>query len=436
MRLFIFLIASSIFTGLSAQTIKKGADEIPVTSAVPFMRIPLDARAAGMGDIGVATSPDNNSDYHNPSKYAFMTHRAGFAINYSPWLRQLVDDIHLIGANAYFTPGKIGKEDELGMFNVGLRYFSLGKIEFTGPQGQYLGPYNPNELAINFGYSRKMSKKFGIGVSFKYIYSNLVGGFGGNNSKAGNAGAMDLSTFYTTPIKLKGDMKSRINWGLNLSNIGTKMNYSSTSSGDYLPANLATGVSYIMDIDEFNQVAFNFEVNKLMVPTPDTPKAANDPTIYDFKERSVPASILSSFGDAPNGFSEEIKEYIFQLGVEYTYSKLLSIRAGYFNENDAKGGRNFLTAGIGLKYTNFIINFSYLIPTSSSRNPLDNTMRFSMLFNFQEKEGAEGSKAPKKPYVSKSKLKPLPGATPPGSEASPTPRENKDKVDVPEVDPK
>jgi hypothetical protein len=432
MRLFIVLIASSIFTSLSAQTIKKGADEIPVTSAVPFMRIPLDARSAGMGDVGVATSPDNNSDYHNPAKYAFMTHRTGFAINYSPWLRQLVDDIHLIGANAYFTPSKPGKEDDLGMFNVGLRYFSLGKIEFTGPQGQYLGPYNPNELAFNFGYSRKMSKKFGIGVSFKYIYSNLVGGFGGNNSKAGHAGAMDLSSFYTTPIKLKGGMKSSLNWGLNLSNIGTKMNYSSTTSGDYLPANFATGVGYTLQVDEFNEVAFNFEINKLMVPTPDTAKSANDPNIYDFKERSVPASILGSFGDAPNGFSEELKEYIFQLGLEYTYSKLLSVRAGYFNENDAKGGRNFITAGVGLKYTNFIINFSYLIPTSSSRNPLDNTMRFSMLFNFQEKEGESSKSTTKKPYVSKSKLKEVPPSPNPGTGI--TPRE--DKVDVPQVDPK
>lgn len=357
---------------------------VVVTSAVPFLRIPVDARAAGMGDIGVATSPDNNSDYHNPAKYAFMEYTSGFSINYSPWLRQLVNDIHLISANGYY------KIDKMQSFAASLRMFSMGKIDFTDQQGNPLGTGNPNELCFDVHYSRKVSKKLSFGVSLRYIYSNLASGLPGvTQGKPGHAAATDLSMFYTTPIKMQGDKKARLNWGMNISNIGNKMIYTSQTVGDYLPANFATGIGYEMDFDDYNTLNFGLEINKLMVPTPDTAKGQGDPSILDYKEKSTISSIFSSWGDAPGGFAEEMKEYIVNFGVEYWYNKLFAVRAGYFYETGSKGGRNFMTAGLGLKYNAFILNFSYLIPTSSTVNPLDNTMRFSMVFNFGKAENAK-----------------------------------------------
>lgn len=358
-----------------------------VTSAVPFLRIPVDARSAGMGDLGVATSPDNNSDFHNPSKYAFIEHSYGFGINYSPWLRQLVNDIHLISANGFY---RIDKKSTMA---AGLRYFSLGKINFTDQFGTSLGDANPNELAFDVHYARKLSQKLSIGVSLRYIYSNLAAGLPGvNQAKAGHAVAGDLSMFYTTPVRLSNGMKSRMNWGLNISNIGNKMTYTSQTVGDYLPANFSTGVGYELDFDDYNTLNFSFEINKLMVPTPDTAKAQGNPNIYDFKEKGTIGAIFSSWGDAPGGFSEELKEYNFSFGAEYWYNKLFAVRAGYFYESATKGGRNFMTAGLGLKYNSFVLNFSYLIPTSSTVNPLDNTMRFSLLFNFGQVKKAPDDK--------------------------------------------
>lgn len=381
---FYFLFLLIPFNKIIAQSISKGGQEIPVTSAVPFLRIPVDARSAGMADIGVATSPDNNSDYHNPAKFAFIENDYGFSVNYSPWLRQLVDDIHLISAGGYY------KINSMQTIATSLRYFSLGKIDFTDASGNGIGSYNPNELAFDFHYARKMSKKFGMGISLRYIYSNLTGGIqqagsGGGGSKAGHAAAGDISMFYTTPVKLKS-MKSRINWGLNLSNIGNKMTYTSASVGDYLPANFGTGVSYELDVDKYNSVNFNFEINKLMVPTPDTTTGNDDPLVPDYKEKATISSIFGSWGDAPGGLSEELKEYILQVGVEYWYNKQFAVRTGYFYETDAKGGRNFLTAGLGIKYNAFALNFSYLVPISATRNPLDNTMRVSLVFNFNKEK--------------------------------------------------
>ena len=399
------------------------------TSAVPFLRIPADARAAGMGDVGVATSPDNNSDYHNPSKYAFMKYKYGFSINYSPWLRQLVNDIHLINANGFI------KLDDRQTFAASLRFFSLGKINFTNDQGTPIGDANPSELAFDVHYARKLSKKLSFGISLRYIYSNLASGLPGvNQSKPGHAIAADVSMFYTTPIKMNNDMKSRINWGMNISNIGNKMTYTSATVGDYLPANFATGVGYELDIDAYNSLAFSFEINKLMVPTPDTAKQQGLKDVYDFKEKSTIGAIFSSWGDAPGGFSEELKEYNLSFGVEYWYNKLFAVRTGYFYETSTKGGRNFLTAGLGLKYNSFTLNFSYLIPTTTTINPLDNTMRFSLVFNFGELAVAKTKKASTPTEENPSLVPPVMEDKAPVEEKPASPID--DKTPTPEVTPK
>ena len=349
-----------------------------VTTAVPFLRISPDARSGGMGDVGLATSPDANSGFWNVGKVAFNQSKAGIAATYTPWLNDLVNDVYLLSVAGYV------KIDDQQSINGSVRYFSLGDIQFTDGMGQDISSYRPREFGIDFGYSRKLSKKTGLGVALKYINSNLTGGFtqGSVTYKTGNAVAGDIG-LYCHGLNAAGDGWT---WGVALTNLGSKISYTDNADmKDFIPANLGLGTAYHKNFDASNKITIGLDINKLLVPTPPG-SAANPPTaqqLADYRSKSVVGSWFSSFGDADDGFSEELKEFQFSIGAEYWYNNQFAVRAGYFYEDKNKGNRRYLTAGLGLKYNVFGLNFSYLVPSGSgvNRNPLSNTLRFSAIFD-------------------------------------------------------
>ena len=368
-----------------------GSELNAITTAVPFLSIAPDSRAGAMGDIGCATSADANSQSYNPAKYVFNENRFGFSVSYSPWLRQLVNDINLAYLAGYW---RITDMDAIGM---SLRYFSLGDIEFMDEQGQLMSTQNPNEFAIDFTYSRKLIDELSIAITPRFIYSNLTAGqfVGGEETKAGLAGAADISLFYEQDFDAKGLENSTLRAGLCISNMGNKMSYSSgTLRRDFLPTNLKIGLGYEMDFDGYNKLAITGELNKLLVPT--NPVYAHDSVtgyiIYDAAgnpvieagmdpEVSVPQGMIQSFYDAPGGFKEEMREIMWALGAEYSYRNLFFVRLGYFHESQYKGNRQFLSVGAGIKYSIFGIDVSYLVATKQY-HPLANTLRFTLNFDF------------------------------------------------------
>jgi hypothetical protein len=363
-----------------------------ITTAVPFLLIAPDARAGGMGDYGVATSPDPNSIHWNPAKLAFAEKKIGFSISYTPWLRALVNDIYLANVSGYT---KLKNDQAIG---GSLMYFSLGNIDFTNDVGEKTTSFNPNEFAVDVAYSRKLGEDFSGGLALRYIYSNLTGGAlissGSIQTKAGTSVAADLSAYYRKPIDLNGK-KTQLAAGINISNIGAKISYSTSAVKDFIPMNFRLGVNWKIDLDEYNSIAFGADVNKLLVPTPPVYKIDSKGNyVYDSQGNrevefgedptniSVAQSLFSSWSDAPAGFKEELKEFTYSPGVEYWYDKQFAIRAGYFHEAETKGNRKFFTLGAGLRYNVFGIDFAYLIPTTQ-RNPLENTLRFTLVFNFE-----------------------------------------------------
>ncbi len=355
-----------------------------VLSAVPFLRIVSDARSGALGDAGIALSSDANAMHFNASKLVFSEEDMAFSATYTPWLRSLgLNDVYL----AYLTGFK--KIDDLQAIGIGLRYFSLGRIPFTDINGQALNTGRPNELELSVAYSRKLGDNFSAAVTGKLIYSNLAAGQqlpgGGELITAATAGAADVSFTYQTPLKFQ-DLESDLRIGLAFSNIGSKITYTEAITKDYLPANLGLGVAWETQFDDYNTLTLTADINKLMVPSPcpTTPAECdqNNNGISDYKEYASVEGIFRSFGDAPEGFNEELRELMFSFGVEYWYDQQFALRAGYFTEHQTKGGRQYLTTGFGLKYTVFGMNFSYLVPTTNQRNPLDNTLRFSLLFDF------------------------------------------------------
>ena len=382
------ILAITLYFAAFSQQNVSGVDEIgrdnlnTITTAVPFLLISPDSRAGGMGDVGVATSPDANSLHWNPAKFAFVEDEVGFAVSYVPWLRALVPDINLSYLAGY---KKLNKNEAIAME---LRYFTLGDITFTDVIGNNLGQYKPNEFAIGSSYSRKLSDQFSLAISGRYIYSNLTGGqsAGGIATNAGQSIAADVAGYYVKDIRIaKNDMQ--LAFGANISNIGNKISYTETSTRDFIPINLRLGTALNADLDEYNKISFAFDINKLLVPTP---PIYNDsiPDQIDFGKDpnvSVVSGIFQSFGDAPGGFNEEMREVNFSLGTEYWYNNQFAIRAGYFNEHNTKGGRKFFTFGSGVKYNVFALDFSYLINASraiNGNNPLANTMRFTLTFDF------------------------------------------------------
>ena len=350
-----------------------------ITTAVPFLLIAPDSRSGAMGDVGVATSPDANSMHWNPAKLAFTSEDIGASISYVPWLRALVPDINL----SYITGYK--KLDDNQAVGLEMRYFSLGDITFTDKVGEPIGQYNPNEFALGGSYARKLSDQFSLAISARYIYSNLTGGqsAGGIETVAGQSIASDLAGFYTKPVRMGGqDMDLAV--GLNISNIGSKVSYTATSIRDFIPINMRLGTALGADIDDYNKISLAIDMNKLLVPTP---PITDNGEIVSGKDSDVGvvSGIFQSFGDAPGGYKEEFREINYSVGSEYWYNDQFAIRAGYFFEHDTKGGRKFFTFGSGVKYSAFILDFSYLVNASTdagATNPLANTMRFSMTWNF------------------------------------------------------
>lgn len=390
-------VLSVIILLISAQTYAQsnthnplGQDINAITTAVPFLSIAPDSRAGAMGDIGCATSSDGNSQSYNPAKYAFNKNQFGFSVSYSPWLRHLVNDINLAYLTGYW---RITDMDAIAM---SLRYFSLGNIDFMDPNGEWISTQNPNEFAIDFSYSRKLIDQLSIAITPRFIYSNLTAGqyVGGEETKAGLAGAADISLFYEQDFKINRLNNSTLRAGLCISNIGNKMSYSSgTLRRDFLPTNLKLGIGYELDFDGYNKLAVNGEINKLLVPT--NPiyltdslghivyNEAGDPVIeYGMNpDVSVPQGMIQSFYDAPGGFREEMREIMFAVGAEYSYRDLFFFRLGFFHESQYKGNREFITVGAGIKYTVFGIDVSYLIATKQY-HPLANTLRFTLNLDF------------------------------------------------------
>ncbi len=345
-----------------------------VTTAVPFLRISPDARAGGMGDLSIATSPDASSSYFNLGKVAFNESPAGINLTYTPWLKKLVNDVYLASAAGYV------KLDETNAISGSLRYFSLGNIQFTDNYGNNISQASPKEYGVDLGYSRKLTDRAGLGVGLKYIYSNLAGGtsIGSTNYKAGTAVAADLGYYYTG----LNDVGRGWNFGAAITNLGSKISYTDNAAErDFIPANLGIGATYTNVMDESNKITFGIDVNKLLVPTP--PAFGDSAGLANYRQKSVIGSWFSSFSDAPGGFSEELKEFQLSLGAEYWYTNQFAVRAGYFYEDKTKGNRRYFTAGAGLKYNVFGLNFSYLIPSGSgnNQNPLSNTLRFSLVFD-------------------------------------------------------
>ncbi|NDC78458.1 MAG: hypothetical protein EBZ67_11385 [Chitinophagia bacterium] len=348
-----------------------------VTSAVPFLRISPDARAGGMGDLGVATRPDANSQFYNVAKYAFSPQKSGLALTYTPWLKDLgLTDVYLTTLAGYV------KLDEEQAISGSLRYFSLGNIQFTDNLGNDLQMVRPREFAFDAGYSRKLSDELSLGVAMRYINSNLAGNasVNGVSYKAGNAVAGDVGLYYN---RLRQD-GSGLSLGAAMTNLGSKIGYTDDATArDFIPANLTLGGVYHMVSNEVNRVSFGLDIHKMMVPTP--PALGDSAGLATYRSKGVVGSWFSSFGDAPGGFSEELKEFSFSAGMEYTYNEQFAFRAGYFYEDRTKGNRQYFSIGTGLKYNVIGLNFSYLLPTGSgvNRNPLSNTIRFSLVFDFE-----------------------------------------------------
>jgi hypothetical protein len=380
-----------------------------ITTAVPFLMIGPDTRAGGMGDVGAATSADGASIHWNPAKLAFVENKFGFGVSVTPWLRALVPDIYLSYLTGY---GKIGKKGNQTLAGS-LRYFSLGNITFTDVNGQTIGQFNPNEFAIDLAYSRILAKGFSAGLALRYVYSNLTGGInvGNAETRPGMAGAADLGFYYVNKSVKLGKNRTEISAGINFSNLGSKMSYTNLNEEDFIPMNMRLGVGFKVLLEEHSSLGLYLDVNKLLVPTP--PRYAKDsanqfiygpdgkPLIESGADPNVGVAegLFQSFGDAPGGTEEELKEVQVSVGLEYWYHSkgrpVFAIRGGYFHESEIKGNRQYATVGAGLRLNVFSFDFSYLIPVAQ-RHPLENTFRFTLMFDFGP-NGKNKSKNDKEP---------------------------------------
>ncbi len=378
---------------LSAQTNtggqKTGPDYTTITTAVPFMRISPDARSGAMGDVGIAIEPDANAQYWNVSKLAMAEKDAGVSITYTPWLKDLVPDIFLAYIAGYLKFGDAENKNQAISFSM--RYFNLGSINYTTIDATPAGTGNPREMAFDLGYSRKLSESFSVGLSGKYIHSNIINGAGnsqGINYRPGNSFAVDFGAYYKKQLKTNDETGegSSIAAGLAITNLGSKISYSN-SRKDFIPTNLGIGLAYNYVIDEYNKFTVAVDVNKLLVPSPKWVKDSSGEYSFPYpEEKSLISGVFGSFSDATGGSGEELREVMLSLGAEYAYQNQFFARAGYFYESKQKGDRRFLSLGVGVKYNVFGLNFAYLVPSGSgvSRNPLSNTLRFSLMFDFAD----------------------------------------------------
>ena len=396
-KIFAVLLALATFQSFGQSPFLSGQDSLrnPITVAVPFLNFAPDSRASAMGDVGVATSPDANSVHWNNAKLAFIDTDMGFAFSYSPWLGNIVDDMS-VNYLAFYM-----KIDQIQSFGVTLRYFDLGEIQKYNGNAVFQGIENPNELAFDGTYSRKLSENMSVGFTTRFVWSNLAGDLqGAPDAKAGTSVAIDLGWYYTKPFILYGK-ESELSLGAHLSNIGQKITYSAESNENFIPANFRIGSAFKTSLDSYNTITFALDINKLMVPTPpiyQTDANGNIVTNNGKKEiakgknpdRSLLSGTFGSFGDAPDGFKEEIQELIYSVGLEYWYRDLFAARMGYFSEHKDKGDRKYFTIGVGFRYQIFGFDFSYLLPKGRKNHPLANTLRVSLLFNFDQVAGEEG----------------------------------------------
>ncbi|MEA3448840.1 MAG: type IX secretion system outer membrane channel protein PorV [Bacteroidota bacterium] len=411
------IIALLVLTGMSLNVFGQFSDDPigrdntnnVITTAVPFLMIAPDTRAGAMGDAGVATSPDPNSQHWNPAKYVFAEDEMGISLSYTPWLRNIIDDMNLAYLAGYY------RIDNENMLSASLRYFDMGSIEFRDVNNTDLGSHQPNEFALDIGYSRLLGQKFSGAVAMRYIRSDLTGGVSAGSlpTNPGQSVAGDVAFFYTNDDMGFSGMNGLLNWGINLSNIGSKMSYSSNETRDFIPTNFRTGVYYELEIDEYNKVGVALDMNKLLVPTPPEYETFSDgDTLPDGSisnttqtipvagnenpdDIAVPTALFQSWYDAPgmvggSTLGEEFAEIAWSFGAEYWYSERFALRAGYFMEHQYKGARKYFTLGAGMKLNVFGLDFAYMIPTGNfNSSPLANTLRFTLTFDLgaQEVEG-------------------------------------------------
>ena len=351
----------------------------PVNTSVTSQTIAPDARSAGMGDVGAATDPDVNSQYWNPAKYPFNISRAGVSLNYTPWLRQLVNDMDLARLSGYYRIG------DYSAVSSSLRYFSLGEVTTGGStDGSAAMTIKPYELSFDVAYSLMLSEKFSLGAAVRWIYSDLTYNFN-EETAPGSAFAADISAYYQNYINI-GSRECQLGLGMNISNIGSKITFGGDNRSEFIPTNLRLGASLMIPIDEFNRFTIAADANKLLVPT--YPKRNSDESEVDYQNRlqkeyydvSSISGIFKSFSDAPGGAKEELQEVNWSVGAEYVYNDKFSLRAGYHNESENKGNRKYFTVGAGFKMSVFSLDAGYVIATAKS-NPLDQTLRFTLTFD-------------------------------------------------------
>lgn len=373
-----------------------------ITTGVPFLLVAADARSAGMADQGVATSSDAFSQQWNPAKYAFAIDKQGFAVSYTPYLTSLVNDISLGQLNYY------NKVNERSAFASSLRFFGLGNIDLreTGDPNEIPRIVSPNEFSFDGSYSLKLSEKFSLAVAARYIRSNLKVPSETGDATAANTYAIDVAGYFQSDEIAFNDFNGRWRAGFNIQNLGPKINYDNTEfSSDFLPANLKVGTGFDFILDDYNKVGVSLEFAKLLVPTPQIPglpvdtnkdgdfsdpeditqASQNEKTLTNYRSIGWLPGAFQSFNDAPGGFSEELKEITYSAGAEYLYQDSFAMRLGYFHESPIKGARQFVTLGAGFKYNVVKVDVSYLFSASKIPNPLENTLRFSLTFNFGEK---------------------------------------------------
>lgn len=347
----------------------------PVTTSVTSQSIAPDARSAGMGDVGAATDPDVVSQYWNPAKYPFTISRAGVAINYTPWLRQLVSDIDLAYVAGYYRIG------DYSAVSASLRYFSLGEVQMLDDENLTINPY---EMSFDVAYSLMLSEHFSLGAAVRWIYSDLTYDFT-SDTAPGSAFAADLSCYYQNYLNI-GERECQLGLGLNISNIGSKISFGGDNNSEFIPTNMRLGASLMVPIDEYNRFTIAADANKLLVPTypkqneGESTEAYQERVQKDYYDVSSISGIFKSFGDAPGGFKEELQEIQWSVGAEYIYHDKFALRAGYHLESENKGNRKYFTVGAGFKMSVFSLDAGYVIATAKS-NPLDQTLRFSLSFD-------------------------------------------------------
>ncbi|GAB3861957.1 type IX secretion system outer membrane channel protein PorV [Hymenobacter terrigena] len=356
-----------------------------ITTAVPILTLSPDSRSSALGEAGVATSPDANSAYFNPGKLGFVQYKYAASLSYSPWLRNITDDMSLSYLSGY---AKVGKRSAFG---ASLMYFDLGSIDYTDAGNHSLGSFNPKEYALAVSYGLQLTNNFGVGASARYIRSNLVGAYANNDAQSGNAAAVDLGAYYSKDATI-GTGIYNLAFGASITNIGNKMTYRDPLNPSFLPTMLRLGTAVTREIDQYNKITVTFDASKLLVPSPyyidGVPNNRQD--IVDENTRrnnqNIVSGIFNSFSDAPGGFKEELREINLSTGLEYNYNDLLYARGGYFYENPEKGGRQYVSLGLGVRYQVFGIDGTYLVPTgqNSQANPLAQTIRVSLHFNLNK----------------------------------------------------